>query len=140
VVQCEGLPPAQNNDAEAGWNSSCSNAAVNTSCTLACTAGSVGDGYEAVCTASGNWSVNGSCVVPAVVQCEGLPPAQDNAAEAGWNSSCSNATVNTSCTLACAAGSVGDGYEAVCTASGNWSVTGNCTGENPVHLIFCVLN
>jgi hypothetical protein len=70
----------------------------------------------------------GVAAVPAVVQCEDLPPVQDNAAEAGWNSSCSNATVGSSCTLPCASGSVGDGYQALCTASGNWSVNGTCAG------------
>ncbi|WIA33820.1 hypothetical protein OEZ86_006930 [Tetradesmus obliquus] len=126
VVLCEGQPPLQASAAEAGWNSSCSNATVGTNCTLDCTSGAVGDGYTAECTASGNWSVSGACALPAVVLCEGQPPLQASAAEAGWNSSCSNATVGTNCTLDCTSGAVGDGYTAECTASGNWSVSGAC--------------
>jgi hypothetical protein len=79
-------------------------------------------------------AISAVAAAPAVVLCEGLPPVQDNAAEAGWNSSCSNATAGTSCTLPCASGSGGDGYQALCTASGNWSVNGTCARELLVHL------
>jgi hypothetical protein len=64
----------------------------------------------------------------AVVQCPGLPPLQDNAAASGWNSSCSNATVGSNCTVECAANATGSGYQAMCTVNGTWSVNGSCTG------------
>jgi hypothetical protein len=69
-----------------------------------------------------------AAVLP-VVRCAGLPPTPDNAAEGGWNSSCSNATAGSICSLTCAADSTCDGYQAVCTASGNWSVNGTCECE-----------
>jgi hypothetical protein len=62
----------------------------------------------------------------AIMQCIGLPPAQGHAAASGWNSSCNNATAGSTCSLTCAADSTGDGYQASCTASGNWSVNGTC--------------
>jgi len=69
------------------------------------------------------------CAAVTPVLCADLPVNQTNADVNGWNVSCSNATVDTNCTLACADGSTGPGYTAVCTANGNWSVSGTCAGE-----------
>jgi hypothetical protein len=73
-------------------------------------------------------AASAAAVLP-VVRCAGLPPTPDDAAEGGWNSSCSNATSGSICSLTCATDSTGDGYQAVCTASGNWSVKGTCARE-----------
>lgn len=70
-----------------------------------------------------------SAVPAAVVQCPGLPPAQDNAAVSGWNSSCSNATAGSSCSVACGSNAIGSGYQASCTINGTWSVNGSCARE-----------
>lgn len=79
------------------------------------------------------------CVcLPAVAQCPSLPPAQAYAAASSWNSSCSNATAGSNCTLACADSATGSGYEAVCASNGTWSVSGNCTGKlKAVYGLYC---
>ncbi|WIA12256.1 hypothetical protein OEZ85_012321 [Tetradesmus obliquus] len=115
--RCAGTPPLQ---ANAGtWNTSMSNATVDRSYSIPCTANITdGTGYTAVCVANatmpfGNWSVTGSCTLK---QCPGLPLTPDFTR--AWPDSCINATHGVVCNTTCT--EQGNGRAQVRCDAGQW--------------------
>lgn len=120
---CLAPPSTATPGSPVGWNASCAPSSLGGECTAACSVNmTIGSGYTAVCMANGTWAVSGGCAT-----CVAPPDSSLAAWSTGWNASCAPAGVGGVCSAACSTASAGNGYTALCLATGNWSIAGGCS-------------
>lgn len=133
---CSGNPsPITSNDAS--WPASCSGGGPTrpgAGCNAACSAGFIGPGYRATCTA-GAWGSPFAIEQGCTRGCSGNPSISITN-QAAWN--CGSGTdAGSNCTAPCSAGYVGSAT-ASCSATGTWSPpVGTCTPAREWHACLC---